>query len=396
MAELGIEITADDRTGPAVRRAERRLRGIDDQTGSIGTRFGGAAVAAGVFATAAGAAATVLGVQFARSVVSSAVEVDRWRDRTGLSVETLQEMAFAGRQAGVDLEDMVDVLEEARIKANDAATGSEDMARVFDELGISVGDFLELSADEQWDLLIEAIENVNDETRRTILVDELASDAGKRLLTVLQANEGGYEALREQAHEFGLVLEDEVIDQLVDVDENFRTARQSVEGMALALGVELLPHLVALSSWMNTDGIPQLVAYVGRLQEVARAIGDVVSGIRSAADVIDLDARDVATAATNFIPGIAPFSAFPQAVDDARGIGDRLGGLIDNVAGFTYGIGSDVANRLGLGGGGDTPGVVIEPITINVEGNVVTDRELERFIQVANEKYDRRYRGRLD
>ena len=191
-ANIDLLIKAKDETKPGVQNARRSLDTLKRAVNGIGVaaKFAAASIAA------LGVSAIGIGVTLAKDFIDAGIELDRWASRTGHSVEQLSALRYAAERTGLTLEDLTDVTEELRIKAYDAAEGSEAMASHFAELGINVEDFLALDADGQFDLLAEALKNVEDQTRQTILADELLSDSGKKLLTVINGNTEGWEGAK--------------------------------------------------------------------------------------------------------------------------------------------------------------------------------------------------------
>ena len=264
MPEIGVEIQAIDNTGRGIKNAEKSMgrlkgavRGVTSAAKLAAFGIGGIAIAgAGI------------GIALATQFIGAGKEMQRFSNRTGHSVEQLSAMGYAAERVGLELEDMIDVTEEMRIKAFDAAEGSEAMAAHFAELGINVQEFLALDADEQFNLTAEALGNVEDATRRTILADELLSDTGKRLLEVTQSNADGFAGLAAQAAAAGRIMSTDTVSSITRMNSAFVKLKDRGLGLALGLFKSVAPVLA--------DAAESVLGFADVLQEDGLAgAGDV-------------------------------------------------------------------------------------------------------------------------
>ena len=264
MPEIGVEIQAIDNTGRGIKNAEKSMgrlkgavRGVTSAAKLAAFGIGGIAIAgAGI------------GIALATQFIGAGKEMQRFSNRTGHSVEQLSAMGYAAERVGLELEDMIDVTEEMRIKAFDAAEGSEAMAAHFAELGINVQEFLALDADEQFNLTAEALGNVEDATRRTILADELLSDTGKRLLEVTQSNADGFAGLAAQAEAAGRIMSTDTVSSITRMNSAFVKLKDRGLGLAMGLFEDIAPVLA--------DAAESVLGFADVLQEDGLAgAGDV-------------------------------------------------------------------------------------------------------------------------
>lgn len=78
-------------------------------------------------------------VEFTKNVAESAEKLEALSLRTGTSAEKLQQLAYAGRQAGVDTNQLNDALDIFGRNLGKAAAGQGDLAKVMQQFGIRGG-----------------------------------------------------------------------------------------------------------------------------------------------------------------------------------------------------------------------------------------------------------------
>lgn len=227
------------------------------------------------------------------SVVKESVELTERLELTsqslGLTTDALQELTYAGSLTGIQMDEMGLAIGLLSRNMNAAAKGGDEQAKAFAKLGVHVkgADGKLRSADEVIGDVADKFAKMPDGAEKTALALELFGRSGKRMIPLLNKGSDGLAAMRQEAHELGLVLDEDVIKQGVEVEHNFKRLEALWSGIKNKAGATLFPVLKQLTdsavSWVkaNKDLIKQKIASV--FQAIAwagRRLLDVVDVLR--------------------------------------------------------------------------------------------------------------------
>jgi len=231
----------------------------------IGTAVAGVAIA--------GTAALVgLGI----AALSSADELQRQADVTGLSAERLQELKYAGSNLGVEL-DVITGAQAKLTKSMDAAKGGTGaQAEAFKTLGISVNDgngHLKNAKDVMGEAFT-ALNKVGNETERDALSMKLFGKSAMEMNPMIKAGGAELARLTDEAKKNGAVMSNEAVaglDKFGDTMDNLKTAVMGSVGESLA---GLMPKLQAI-----IDKMMNLPQWIEKNSTLLTTIGVVIGTV---------------------------------------------------------------------------------------------------------------------
>lgn len=229
-------------------------------------------IAAGATAVAVGAAM----VGMASAVVNNADELQRQADVTGLTAERLQELQYAGKNLGVEL----DTITGAQAKLTKAMAAAKDgtgaQADAFKALGINVIDSNGQLRDAK-DVMTEAftaLGNVGNETERDALAMQLFGKSAMEMNPLIKAGGDELKKLTDEARKNGAVMSDEAVaglDSFGDTIDNIKSGVLGAFGEGLA---GLMPSIQAL-----LDNLIQLPQWIKENSTLLEIIGVVIGTI---------------------------------------------------------------------------------------------------------------------
>lgn len=173
-------------------------------------------------AIVAGATTAVAGLaKLATSSASTADNIDKMSQKIGISREAYQELDFIFSQSGTSVDNLQMGMKSLIAAMDGAASGTESNIEQFEKLGISVtdanGDLRD--GEEVMFETLAALQAMENQTEKARLASELFGRSGTELMPLLNSEAGSIEAMKEQAHELGLVLGDELIDDGVELTD---------------------------------------------------------------------------------------------------------------------------------------------------------------------------------
>ena len=255
--------------------------------------------------------ATGVAVAFVGNAVNSAKVSDELATlsrNTGISVEELQKMQYASELVDVSIEDMTGSYKKLLSKMG---SGS----KVFKKLGVSTkganGQFR--NAEDVWYDCLKALSEIEDETERDIVAQELFGKSASELSGII--DDGG-EALKkygDEAEEMGLIMSEDVVNGAVEMSDQIDKMKgivtQSFIKMGASLSKTLVPMLEKLMkvvekvcNWFsNLDGDTQtlivtIALLVASISPVATAVSKVIKGFKALSNLFTVFSNPVGLA----------------------------------------------------------------------------------------------------
>ena len=203
-------------------------------------------------AKAAATAAAAAGAAFAgmaSAALENADELQRQADVTGLSAERLQELQYAGKNLGVELDTITGVQAKLTKAMSAAKDGTGAQADAFKALGINVVDSNGQLRDAK-DIMSEAftaLNGVGNETERDSLAMQIFGKSAMELNPIIKAGGDELSRLTKEARENGAVMSDKAVaglDTFGDTLDNIKASIMGAFGESLAALIPKIQELI--------------------------------------------------------------------------------------------------------------------------------------------------------
>lgn len=193
--EISIRVTADATQAQKVLgQTEQSLKGITSEsqraTAAVGNEKSGLLGAMGKLG------AVLLTVGAGRAVsrtVEWAGHLTDLADKTGMTTEALQRLAFVGTQSGVSIDSLANGI--VRLQRN--LSTDKGAQKAIEALGLSVSDLLAMAPDQMFIRLSEAVRGLEDPAKRTTAAWEVLGRSSAELMPVMVSD---VKALSESVH----------------------------------------------------------------------------------------------------------------------------------------------------------------------------------------------------
>jgi uncharacterized protein YciU (UPF0263 family) len=170
--------------------------------------------------------------------------VDKMSQKIGISRQSFQEWDFILSQSGASVDGLQMSLKTLATATEQADRGSKEYVDTFEQLGVSIYDTNgELKNQEElFNEVFVALANTENQTKRTALASALLGRSATELAPAMNAGGEAIEGMRQQAHDLGLVLGDELVDQGVILTDNIDQMKRAfgawrTEALAPVIGV---------------------------------------------------------------------------------------------------------------------------------------------------------------
>lgn len=215
-------------------------------------------------------------------------DLNTMRAKTGLSTQTLQELTYASDLIDVSVETISGSLRKLTSNMNSARNGSKTTAKAFSDLGVSVTDAngnLRDSEDVFYDV-IDALGRIDNEAERDALSMQIFGKSATELNPLIVKGSDALRGLADEAHNVGYVMDQETLDSLNAVNDNFDRMKLQGEALKNQLGVELVPVIQEMQEWLAK--VAGDIDWVAVGEVVKAVVAGVVNVIQVTIEVISL------------------------------------------------------------------------------------------------------------
>ncbi|HEV2612544.1 MAG TPA: hypothetical protein VGU61_19940 [Noviherbaspirillum sp.] len=237
-AQLGVS----DAAGPMIAKM-RAAEEAAERAGKGMSRFGAAAL------NAIGAFATIQTVISAMNKLGAAVDrldkFDELSQKLSINAKTLQELAYAGKMSGIELDVMAASFKKLQTNMFEATTGGKEQAAVFKAMGVAITDAagnLRATEDVLGDVA-EVFSGLEDGATKTALAVKLFGKSGTDLIPTLNEGRAGLAKLTEEAQRLGAVMGSDAIKNAAEFNDNLDRMRTLAASAANGLASNMIPAL---------------------------------------------------------------------------------------------------------------------------------------------------------
>jgi hypothetical protein len=222
--------------------------GVDGAGGSLGDLAGGlgkgglGGALTGIGAGVAVVAAITAGLtKLALASAKVADEADKMAQRTGISTDEWQRLAYAGKMAGAGAQDLKAALQQVADTYEDARKGGGEQIKTLRALGLTWRDLKGQSPAQMLETISDRLVKLPPTER--IAVAKKIGKSWADLLPLLSAGGKGLKEAGDEAAKFNLVMSEDQIKTSVEFNDNWTRTTSILEGFRNMLAKDLMPLL---------------------------------------------------------------------------------------------------------------------------------------------------------
>jgi hypothetical protein len=307
-------------------------------------------------------------------------EIYEMSKRTGLGTVALSELRYMAELSGTSIEGLEIGIKRMQMVLSDAFSGAPEATKAINELGLSIEELKAMSPEEQFYALGLAIAQIEDPTIRAATATQIFGRSGTDLLPMLANGADGIAKMREEAHEYGRIVDEEAAkksdafnDALVKLKESFGKIADAIGSTLMPILTDLMeqkivPLITKVADWIKTH--EDLVVSLLKIGGILAVGGMILIGLGNLAKAII--AINVAIAIMHGLAGPAGWAKLAIGIGIAAAAIVGMGKLMGSV---TYE--TPEAEVPGMQYGGIVPGPIGAPIPILAHGG-------EEYLGVQN------------
>jgi hypothetical protein len=244
-----FKLTAKDATKSTLTSVGDGFSSLGDKVNATGkvAAVGLATVAAG--ATAAGAAIGALTV----SSFGSLDTLGKFADRLDIGTSALTSLRYAANQtAGVSDGQLDTALQRMVRRVSQAAAGTGEAVKVLDELNLSATELNQLSPDQQFSAIADAIQGVENQSDKVRLTFGLFDSEGVGLVNTLNQGSEGLATFAAEADALGITMERSAIAKVEAANDAMDNMKRSTSAIGNEMAVNLAPIVTGIANlWVE-------------------------------------------------------------------------------------------------------------------------------------------------
>jgi len=353
---------------------EKGLKNVEKQCTDLGKKMMllGTAIAGGL-----------IGATIASAKLGD--EIYEMSKRTGIGTVALSELRYMAQLSGTSIEGLEIGIKRMQMVLSDAFQGAPEATKAITDLGLSIEDLKAMSPEEQFYALGVAIAQIEDPTIRAAIATQIFGRSGTDLLPMLADGAEGIAKMREEAHQYGRIIDEEAAKKSDAFNDALTKLKESFGKIADAIGSTLMPILTQLmedkivplitkvADWIKTH--EDLVVSLLKIGGVLAVGGMILIGLGNLAKAII--AINVAIAIMHGLAGPAGWAKLAIGIGIAAAAIIGMGKLIGSVPGFETPEIPETPELPEYQHGGTVPGSKGRPVPIIAHGG-------EEFLGVQN------------
>jgi len=232
---------------------EQKMKGFADLGAKL-QKTGIALSAMGV------AVAASFGLMF-KSFANDADSLNKMSQKTGIAVESLQELRYAANLAGSSLDSVIVATKFLSRAITEAKDGTQQYVDSFKNLGIRLEDIKNLNPEEQFYKIAGAIADIKNPTERTARAIEFFGRSGTELIPMLKNGSAGLKAMAEEFRKYGTTVDTATAQAAEDFNDTLERTIVSMKGIFAIISAQMLPTMQKLATSVSNTflGIKQWV-----------------------------------------------------------------------------------------------------------------------------------------
>lgn len=163
-------------------------------------------------------------------LVSQTGDIGKVADKVGLTTQSLQELRFAAELAGLSTGQLDTGMQRFARRLAEAANGSGELLGILKANNVALrnADGSMRSQNELLDDYADLIKNAGSEQEQLLLAFKGFDTEGAAMVNVLRDGSAGLRAFRQEAHDAGGVIEEDLIREMEELDDRFQRLARTI------------------------------------------------------------------------------------------------------------------------------------------------------------------------
>lgn len=178
-----------------------------------------------------------------KSSLAAGDAIGKMSDRLNISTESLSAFRHLVELNGESTENFEKSITRMARSIGEAERGFGTGKKAFEDLGISLDMLLGKSADEQFLIISDAINNVESSAQQASIASDIFGRSGVGLLNTIAQGRDGFKSAKEEVDKYGLALSRVDAAMIEAANDAILRSQQVMKGAALTATTQLAPYI---------------------------------------------------------------------------------------------------------------------------------------------------------
>lgn len=183
-------------------------------------------------------------IEMFEGVAEAADHAAKAAQRTGIAVETFQELGHAASMSDTDIGTVASGMDRLELGLQRfARTGKGPVGDALHKLHVSLTSLRHATPEQRLELLADAFAKLPAGAEKTAAAIQLFGGAGRSMIPLLNSGAAGIRDMRDEAYDLGLVIDEDVTHKFEEFNDQQTRISKWFQGFRNQIAVALLPVL---------------------------------------------------------------------------------------------------------------------------------------------------------
>jgi hypothetical protein len=183
-----------------------------------------------------------------RRSMENADQLAKQARQIGLATDRLQAMQLVAAEAGVSTQSLTNTLGIMQRNIVELQRGTAGQTRAFEALGLSIANLQGLNADQQFEQIANALNNVQDPAQRTALAMEVFGRSGREVINMLDGYSDKLADATEFQRRFGIAISQTDAEAIERANDAVGRLREAFGGLGNIMASRFAPAIERTSN----------------------------------------------------------------------------------------------------------------------------------------------------
>ena len=250
-------------------------------------------------------------------------QIEKTSQKVGLSTDAYQRWDYAMQISGSSMADCTVGLKTLTNTYDDAMSGTTSAVEKFRRLGLEMDDLAGKSREEIFGTVVNALQNVTDETDKAAIANDLFGRSGQNLMPMFNMTNDQLAKTMAEADKYGMVMSEDSVKAAAAFQDSLTKMQGTATGIKNRVFGALLPAVTTIM-----DGVSDSLAGIeGGTEKVSDGINDLV---REITDKLPGAVQMIADIAPRLVTGLADALANIDWASLSQSLSTALVGLVQS------------------------------------------------------------------
>lgn len=200
--------------------------------------------------------------------------IDDMAQRLGISSKAYQEWSYVFAQSGLNIDSFAGSFDNLQKVMSGFATDKQYGA--LDAIGVALEDIENLQVEEAFALVVSKLMSMDDAAERSGAALTMLGGSAGNLPAVLNQGAEKIEELKQEAHDLGLVLGEEVVSSGASMGDEIDKYTASLDGMKTQIGAQFLPVFTEFLSSLNQAATTFMPTFLTAIEKLSPILSNLI------------------------------------------------------------------------------------------------------------------------